>query len=348
MPRGVSSARRSTVNFVFVRELSDGCDIDQVLLVRRVERRERRDGQAYLRLALGDRTGAVRAMVWEEVESHAEILREGEPIRVRGRYAVHPDYGPEIKLSELRSPEPGGFALEDLVDTAVRPADQMESDLRALVATIQNVHLRALLERVFAPDSDLWARYRVAPAAKHYHQAYRHGLLEHCLGVAQAVSTTATTFPGIDREVAVTGALLHDIGKLDAYSAQEQSFDLTDLGRLHGEIALGYYRVRRMIEDIDGFPHELARAVLHIILAHHGTLENGSPVVPCTREATLVHMIDNLGGRLGSFDRLERELAPGREWSDFDRAIGAAAYFGGGDGQLESTPPLAPADAAAA
>ena len=82
-----------------------------------------------------------------------------------------------------------------------------------------------------------------------------------------------------------------------------------------------------MIEEIEGFPAELAQAVGHIILSHHGSLEHGSPVVPCTREATLVHMIDNLGGRLGSFDRLEKELAPGKRWSGFDRAIGGGAFF---------------------
>ena len=333
---------------MFVRELSDGADIDQVLLVRRIERRERRDGQPYLRLALCDRTGAVRAMVWEEIDSLAQLLREGEPVLVRGRYSVHPDYGPEIKLRELCAPEPGCFSLEDLVETAARAPEQMERDLRALLATIQNEHLGALLERVFAPGSELWERYRVAPAAKHYHQAYMHGLLEHCLGVAQAVSTTAATFPGIDREVAVTGALLHDIGKLEAYSAENHVVDMSDLGRLHGEIPLGYYRIRRLIEDLEGFPRELELAVLHIILSHHGTLENGSPVLPCTREATLVHMIDNLGGRLGSFDRIERELAPGREWSDFDRAIGAAAYFGVHETPADGARPLAPADAAAA
>jgi 3'-5' exoribonuclease len=332
---------------VFVRELSDGSDVDQVLLVRRVERRERRDGQPYLRIALGDRTGAVRAMVWEEIEAHIELLREGEPVQVRGRYSVHPDYGPEIKLRELCAAEPG-FALEDLVETAVRAPEQMERDLRALLATIQNEHLRALLERVFDPASELWESYRVAPAAKHYHQAYAHGLLEHCLGVAQAVSTTAATFPGIDREVAVTGALLHDIGKLEAYATDNHVVDMTELGRLHGEIPLGYYRIRRIIEDLEGFPRELEWAVLHIILSHHGTLQNGSPVLPCTREATLVHMIDNLGGRLGSFDRLERELAPGRRWSDFDRAIGTAAYFADSGAPSEDARPLAPTDAAAA
>jgi 3'-5' exoribonuclease len=203
----------------------------------------------------------------------------------------------------------------------------MERDLRELILTVQDPHLRCLLERVLGEGSQMWPGYRMAPAAKYYHQAYPHGLLEHCLGVAQAVSATSATFPGIDRDVAVTGALLHDIGKLEAYTEDARSIDLTDLGRLHGEIALGYYRIRREIEEIEGFPEQLAWAVLHIILSHHGSLEHGSPVVPCTREATLVHMIDNLGGRLGSFDRLEKELAPGRHWSEFDRALTAAAYF---------------------
>ena len=145
--------------------------------------------------------------------------------------------------------------------------------------------------------------------------------------MAQGVSAMAATFPGIDRDVAVTGALLHDIGKLEAYTADPLAIDMTDLGRLQGEIPLGYYRIRRLIEDLPGFPEQLAAAVLHIILSHHGQLEHGSPVVPCTREATLVHMIDNLGGRLGSFDRLEKELPSGERWSRFDRALGGGAYF---------------------
>jgi len=122
------------------------------------------------------------------------------------------------------------------------------------------------------------------------------------------------------------------------------AIDMTDLGKLQGEIPLGYYRVRRLTEEIDGFPPGLAQAVLHIILSHHGTLEHGSPVVPCTREATLVHMIDNLGGRLGSFDRIEKELPAGATWSGFDKAIGAGAYFPA----AVAPPPAAPAAAPAA
>jgi 3'-5' exoribonuclease len=312
---------------MLLNELTDGMEIDQVLLVREAERRQRRDGGEYLRLQLGDRTGAVVCMVWEEIVETEELAQSGSPIHVSGRFTIHPRFGPQINLRGLEPPTPGTFDLKDLLDGPAREVSHMEAEVRELLATIQEPHLRILLDRVFGEDSELWAGYRLAPAAKYYHQAYRHGLLEHCLGVAQAVSAISATFPGIDRDVAVTGALLHDIGKLEAYTDDPQNIDLTDAGRLHGEIPLGYYRIRRAIEDIDGFPAELAQAIGHIILSHHGALEHGSPVVPCTREATLVHMIDNLGGRLGSFDRLEKELAPGRRWSGFDRAIGGGAFF---------------------
>ncbi len=318
---------------MLLNELTDGTEIDQVLLVREAERRQRRDGGEYLRLQLGDRTGAVACMVWEALAEVEELAGAGTPVRVSGRYTVHPRFGPQINLRDIAPAEPGSFDPADLRDGPARTVGQMEGEIRELLATIQEPHLQILLERVFGEERELWAGYRTAPAAKYYHQAYAHGLLEHCLGVAQAVSAISATFPGIDRDVAVTGALLHDIGKLEAYTNDEggrdRIIDLTDAGRLHGEIALGYYRIRRLIEDIEGFPAELAQAVGHIILSHHGALEHGSPVVPCTREATLVHMIDNLGGRLGSFDRLEKELSPGRRWSPFDRAIGGGAFFAG-------------------
>ena len=142
------------------------------------------------------------------------------------------------------------------------------------------------------------------------------------------MSAAANFFPGVDREIAVTGALFHDIGKLIAYIDDPLAIDLTDAGRLQGEIPLGDDTVRRAIEEIPGFDPGLARCILHIILSHQGSLEHGSPVVPSTREAVLVHMIDNLGGRLGSFDRLERQLPAGQSWSAFHRALSGSAYFG--------------------
>ena len=312
---------------MLVRDLQHGSDLDQVLLVREADRRPRHDGSEYLKLVLGDRTGGVAAIVWEDVAQALELCRAGSPVHVVGRYEVHQRWGAQIAILALKPALDGTFDPAMLQDGPPREIDQMEAEFREVLATIQDPHLRRLLDAFFGEGSETWALYRIAPAAKRYHQAYLHGLLEHCLTVAQAVHGASQVFPGIDHDVAVTGALLHDIGKLEAYTC-DAPIDMTDDGRLQGEIPLGYYRVRRVIEDLDGFPPALAQSVLHIILSHHGSLEHGSPVVPCTREATLVHMIDNLGGRLGSFDRLEKSLPPGSVWSTFDRAIGSGAYFG--------------------
>jgi 3'-5' exoribonuclease len=291
---------------VRVRELTPGQEIDLVLMVRASEPR---------RLVLGDRTGTLEAL--------PQQVAPGACVRVTGR--VEPRQ--RLELKSLREAEPHEYSLDDLLDGPRIPVARMEADLRELIATVQCRHLRALLDAVLGPATPTWQLFREAPAAKRYHQAYQHGLLEHSLTVAQSVSAISATFGGVDRDVAVTGALLHDIGKLDAYTSDPRAIDMTDLGKLQGEIPLGYYRVRRAIEDLPGFPSELAAAVLHIILSHHGQLEHGSPVVPCTREATLVHMIDNLGGRLGTFDRLEKQLPEGSTWSGYDRALDGSAWF---------------------
>jgi len=312
-----------------IRELQDGAQALLFAVVSSAEQASTKAGQPYLKLELSDRTGRVRARRWDCTPDEVSSTRPGTVVKVAGPYSVHERWGPQLIVERIRTADEGEYDLADLLDGPPRSAEQMEADLRALVETVQDPSLRALLDALLGPRSTLWEHFRTAPAAKHYHQAYRHGLLEHCLTVAQGVSAMAATFPGIDRDVAVTGALLHDIGKLEAYTDDPLAIDLTDAGRLQGEIPLGYYLVRRAIEDIDGFPPQRAEAVLHIILSHHGALEHGSPVLPATREATLVHMIDNLGGRLGSFDRIEKGLAEGEAWSSFDRALGGGAFFAG-------------------
>jgi 3'-5' exoribonuclease len=310
-----------------LRELQDGQRVKGVYAVRERELRRKRNGEPWLRLSLGDAGGTVEAVCWEDAEARYALAAPGAAVLVGGVFEVSERWGSKIKVSGLREAAPDEYRREDLAaESAVSP-ERLESDLRELLETVQDPQLRELLGRFFGEGSESWARFREAPAAKVYHQAYRHGLLEHTLSVAQAVSAAANFFPGIDRDIAVAGALLHDIGKTEAYNDDPLAIDLTDAGRLQGEIPLGYYRVRRQIEEIPGFDPSLAEAVLHIILSHHGSLEHGSPVIPATREAVLVHMIDNLGGRLGSFDRLERELPAGESWSSFDRALSGSAYF---------------------
>ena len=213
----------------------------------------------------------------------------------------------------------------------------MEQDLRELIATVQSPHLGKLLERILGPGSRTWVAVPRCAGGQALPPRLPHGLLDHSLTVTQAVSALSAIFHGVNRDLAVTGALLHDIGKLDAYRRIGEEIEMTDAGRLHGEIALGYSRIRDEIGRIDGFPPELSQALLHIILSHHGSLQHGSPVVPCTREATLVHMADNLGSKLGSFDRVERALDAGAQWASYDNGIGAVAYFGADGAEPESS-----------
>jgi 3'-5' exoribonuclease len=312
---------------VFVRELVDGVLVESPFLVRDVTRRQKRNGDSFLKLQLGDVTGAVEAVVWDGIDEAARAAAPGAVVFASGIFSVDSRYGACLTIRSVRPAADDEYDPADLHDGPSTAYAQMVADLRGLIATVQDRHLRGLLERLLSDGTPCWERWKDAPAAKHYHQAYRHGLLEHSLSVAHAVSAISATFPGIDRDLAVTGALLHDIGKVEAYAMEGGAIELTDLGKLQGEIPLGYYAVRREIEEIPDFPRERAEGLLHIILSHHGQLEHGSPVVPCTREATLVHMIDNLGGRLGSFDRLEKGLAGGERWSGFDRALAGSAYF---------------------
>ena len=227
--------------------------------------RRRREGDEYLKLTLGNRTGILPAVVLSDVDAAREVCRTGQAVHVDGVFSVHPTYGGRLLVEGVRRPEPEEYDPETLLDGPTRPAAQMEADLRELIATVQDPHLRRLLGATLGEDAPTWPLFRDAPAAKHYHQAYRHGLLEHSLTVAQAVSAISATFPGIDRDIAVTGALLHDIGKLDAYELRGDAIEMSDQGRLYGEIPLGYYRVRSLIESLDGFPDHTAQAAA----SHH-------------------------------------------------------------------------------
>jgi 3'-5' exoribonuclease len=319
----------------FLRELEDGQSVDSVFLVKERTLATKRNGEDFLRLTIADTTGTRPAVCWDDARTAHEVAEPGTAVRVKARYAVSDRYGPQLTVHSLKLAAAGEYELTDLLEGPAASIEQMEGDLRELIATVRNPHLRRLLDSLFGEGSDVWRRFRAAPAAKFYHQAYAHGLLEHTLSVGQAVSAVSASFPRVDRDLAIAGALVHDIGKIEAYSIDPSALDLTDDGKLLGEIPLGYYLVRRRIEQTDGFPWDLARSLLHIILSHHGALENGSPVVPATREATVVHAIDNLGGKLGSFDRLQKALREGESWSAYDRALSGSAYFAASDRAAE-------------
>ena len=267
------------------------------------------------------------AIAWDGVAELFEVCAPGSIVLVRGSFSIHPQFGRQIKLATVKTAGPGEYDAELLTEGPTRSIELLETDLRALIDTVQNPSLRELLGGFFGAGTESWARFRDAPAAKHYHQAYAGGLLEHTLSVAQAVRAAANFFPvSTARSPSPGDAPRHqqDRGvqrrparnRVDRRGSPRRRDPTGLLQGPPGDRAHGRLRP------------DLAQAILHIILSHHGQLEHGSPVVPATREATLVHSIDNLGGKLGSFDRLEKELADGESWSRFDRGIDGSAFFG--------------------
>ncbi len=321
-----------------------------MLLVRSVERRARANGDAFLKVTFADRTGTLTTNVWDDVDEVEALLRVGGAYRVYGKYEVHERFGPQLRLEGFDPAADGSYDPSELRAGPPVPVEELERRLRALVASVQDPAMRALLDAVLGEGTATWAEYRIAPAAKRVHQAYRHGLLEHCLTVAEAVAGAAGVFPGIDRDLAVSAALVHDLGKLEAYELVEgDSVELTDAGRLRGEIVLGYERPAPRARRDPGD----RRGTQAGVPAHHPQPSRPPRArqpggAADARGVPRAH--DGQPRRQARDHRsLEQERAPGSDWSGFDRAFGGSVYFAptreGGGGPPAAAPeaPAAPA-----
>jgi 3'-5' exoribonuclease len=217
--------------------------------------------------------------------------------------------------------------LERELPTAKRDLEEMHTELTRVREGVENRYLSRLLDHVFS-DEEFYARFSKAPAAKKYHHACIGGLLEHTLSVVRLCSFVADEHPEIDRHLLVTSAILHDVGKTTAYTAGPV-LDLTDEGRLVEHVVGGALIVQSAIDSIEGFPKDLRNRLLHAILAHHGALERGSPVVPKTLEAVAVHHADWLDGSVRGFiDAVESEPVSEDGWTRFARMFGTQLYRG--------------------
>jgi 3'-5' exoribonuclease len=318
---------------VWVNQLQTDQQCALVLEVRDVMVRTKADQQQFFKFRLGDASGEIQAVLWQFSERIAAFAKPGAAVYVKGMLKVD-RYGPSIRLQEFRPAEPSEFVIGDLRLTALVPFPELCAMRDGLIRFVEHPGLRSLLQRLLC-DGEFAQRWCVAPAARVNHEAYRHGLIEHSVVVARDVARQCLSVERIDRDLAVAGALLHDLGKADAYAFEGSTIVMTDRGKLHGEIFLGSARVKDAIAVLNQETNDPAEtiseviedALVHIILSHHGALEYGSPVVPCTREAALVHGMDKLHAVLGRFNVLEGVLRSGSSWSGYDDTLGTSAWF---------------------
>jgi 3'-5' exoribonuclease len=300
---------------LYITELQDGNIVTTYFVCTDKQLLTSAQGKPYLRLKLRDVTGELAAVMFDGAAEAADSFARGDVVKVEGQYSIDERYGPQLKVRRMRPMAPNEYDKSALVP--VSPVDQavLAERLRTLVKSVQQPNLRALLERATDASREPGASFHIAPAAVKNHHAYLRGLLEHSLVVAEVAAAVAYNFANVNRDLVVCGGLLHDIGKSRSYSLDLMQPGLTDEGRLQGEIVLGHQLVAGLIAQDSTFPAPLAQHLLHIILAHHGMKEKGSPVVPATREAVIVHYCDDMTAQISAIDFAEHAAQPGERWA---------------------------------
>lgn len=282
--------------------------------------RSKKDGARYLAMTLCDRTGTVEARVWDAAV--AGDFEPGDVVKIKGQVCRYNEKL-QVNIDKIRRSAANEYELGDFVPQTERDIDGMWTELQAWVAGFTDPHLKMLLE-AFLSDAEIAAALRQAPAAKALHHAWIGGLLEHVLSLMGVCDLVARHYPGVNRDLVLTGVVLHDIGKLRELS-WGTSFDYTLEGQLLGHITIGLRMIEEKIAAIPDFPPEKRLVVEHLVLSHHGKYEYGSPKLPMTPEAILLHYMDDLDAKMqtakSEFARNEASGRSGAGMTEWVRSL---------------------------
>ena len=285
----------------YVRELKPNQVITTTFLVHIKDVRQKKSGEPYLSLLLGDRTGEVDAKMWDNVVEVMDTFDRDDFVKVKGLLQIFQNR-PQLTIHKMARVLDSDIDFGDYFPVSERDPMEMFAELRGLVAEIDNVHLRSLLD-AFLDDEPLARMYRTAPAAKHVHHAWLGGLIEHVLSVCHLCRMTAAHYGYLDLDLLLAGAILHDIGKV-AELSYDRSFGYSAEGQLLGHIVIGLRLVHEKLQRFPDFPPKLRVLLEHLIVSHHGELEFGSPKVPLFPEALLLHQLDNLDSKMECMHKL--------------------------------------------
>ncbi len=317
---------RGSYKNIFVKEIKEREKVEGVFLVSKKETALSKNGNLYLILRLMDRTGEIEGRVWEEAESLAKGFDKDDFVSVKG-WAVPFQGGIQINISAIERFPEDKVSLHDFLPSSDRDPEEMMRELVGLIRSMEDPYLRRLLT-LFVEDREISRLLKMAPAAKNMHHAYLGGLLEHTLSLSRLILDVSRHYRNMNRDLLLTGAVLHDIGKIYELS-YEKTFDYTDEGRLLGHIVKGVEMVEKKASMIPGFPEELKMLVKHMILSHHGHLEYGSPKRPKIPEAIMLYYLDDMDAKVQSVQRLiEEEREKDSNWTSYHRLYQRQIYKG--------------------
>ena len=302
----------------FVSDLGSEQTITSLFLVHAKEIRNTREGKAYLRMELGDRTGTIEARMWDRFEPAASQISRDDFVHVRARVEIYRNK-PQLSLETLRRAAPEEVDLADYLPHTKADVEKLYAELKQAAESLKNPWLRQLAVKIIG-DPEIARRYKRAPAAKVMHHAYLGGLLEHVVSLCGLCRAAAAHYPALDLDLLLTAAILHDVGKLDEL-CYDRAIAYTTEGQLLGHIVMELETVNRAMDAIEGFPPAWRTVVQHLLVSHHGQYEFGSPKLPMIREALVFHYLDDLDSKLAAVGAVLAANSGDPEWSEWSAAL---------------------------
>jgi 3'-5' exoribonuclease len=281
--------------------------------------KSKKSGDLYLALTVGDRSGHIEAKMWDNVDDVLTAFEQEDFIKVKGLLNKYNNRF-QLTIHKLRRLSEAEIEYADYLPKTTKDIGELWALLAALMATLQNSHLKALVE-AFMADPEIAEAYRTAPAAKSMHHAYIGGLLDHVVSLCRSCDLVCRNYPQINRDLLLTGAFLHDIGKIHELT-YNRSFSYTTRGQLLGHMIIELEMLQEKLMKLPDFPAELKTLVEHLIISHHGQYEFGSPKLPMFPEALLLHYLDDLDSKLESMRaQFERESVSDEAWTSYNPAL---------------------------
>ncbi|GAB4188686.1 MAG: HD domain-containing protein [Calditrichia bacterium] len=312
------------MNHAFINTLKPGETIISYYILNRVAFKTGKNSQ-YLEFELQDVSGIIRGVYWNGTAEDAQLLANCNIVKIKAEVITYQDRI-ELKIDKFRpATEEDDVDMDALIEISQKNVEEMKRAIETTIEEIDNIYIRSLLEAIFY-DEHIKQSYFEIPAGKRWHHSYKHGLLEHIYNMLRLGQIMTEFYPDLDKELLISGILLHDIGKIWEYS-NDIRIDYTDAGRLHGHIVMGYHFVMKKCEAIEDFPESLKIQIGHLILSHQGELENASPVVPMTLEAMVLHHIDDLDAKANAISRvIRKDKQPNSNWTNYNKLMGRFFY----------------------
>lgn len=311
----------------FVENISTGDTIeDEFALVEKTVL-QKRDGNQYLNVILADRTGQIKGVVWDNVRGIAAAAAVGDFVQVTGSVSEYRGT-PQMVIRAMAALPPDAVNPDDFLPATDMDVDQLCERLVNITRTFTTPWLNHLFE-AFWQDEDFVACFKKAPAAKRMHHAYLGGLMVHCLSMAVLADKIASHYNGLDRDLLIAGAVLHDIGKLREFD-YTAAIDYSDEGRLLSHMVIGIEMLDEKLREIPGVPREQANLLKHMIVSHHGEPAFGAPEPPKTIEAVVLHYIDDLDSKINAVREFMAKEDPSQTWTSYHRLLGRHFYMGHG------------------